>query len=760
MGRISRRAGPRPWRRSLREAALALAASLIVAIAAASAGTASVGTASVGTASAGTTPAAARTATARTQAAISSGTSLWPRFSAPRSVIVANTAGMSGADLLTAVTLEGVYNGEQHPSRLYLIQRPEDRFWLTQLPESIRQRTLTPSGGQTQLEALLREFKGDIRGAVVTDPSNADTGNLATTLAGIDHAVVIDPGQESLVESLGIPVLYSFDTPVFSGDDPARTYEWGVANLLPKTSRKLLVMLSGTEYGDIRDYSVATGAFIFWLTSTNSSQEPVMNTILTRTPPNTPVMGYVPDENPDVADISASGHFLNASDKLTNESFWASIPSPPWLRARTGAAPLAARPGTVYVAFLASDGDNAQYMQQRMAELWNGPDLGALPMGWTVAPGTVDFDPTMLRYYTGRLPADEELDAGPSGIGYTSQLTGPDLTRFGQLTGQILARDGLRASDSYEPPLDQPQYARAAGPPLAAIAQNVPLLGQRIGGTYLFGQTSGYVGTSKDLFCTAYQQDETARPDRPLFLEPLYPAPDMTLPGLLEAAQSLAAAARKEGLRVVFTTPTELELTMERYDAGQEAGLPAANVQSMTGAQVLARPPAGALYPTGTVRVTGPNLVTNPSGASGTRGWGADGGTLNATAYQGRPALKWTSDVTTGQSWVYYDPAVTDGGTYTFSLRAAGEGQVYLDVYNGTADFTTLPARLTPRYRTFTWTETIGPSAPPSASGFAQAGGNASAAGYAPSIQLRESGAGPVTAYISGASVAASTPAC
>ena len=117
---------------------------------------------------------------------------------------------------------------------------------------------------------------------------------------------------------------------------------------------------------------------------------------------------------------------------------------------------------------------------------------------------------------------------------------------------------------------------------------------------------------------------------------------------------------------------------------------------------------------------------------------------MTATSYQGQPALKWTSDVTTGQSWVYDDPALTPGGTYTFSLRAAGQGQVYLDVYNGTSDFTTLPARLTSRYQTFTWTETI-PSTPLK---------------YAPSIQLRESGAGPVTAYISGASVAASTPAC
>jgi hypothetical protein len=112
----------------------------------------------------------------------------------------------------------------------------------------------------------------------------------------------------------------------------------------------------------------------------------------------------------------------------------------------------------------------------------------------------------------------------------------------------------------------------------------------------------------------------------------------------------------------VFTTPTELALTVKRYYAGQERGLPAASVQSMTGAQVLAEPLVSPSFPASPAQASGPNLVANPSGAAGTAGWYTAGGNLTATTYQGQPALQWTSDVTSGQSWVHTYPCSSATG--------------------------------------------------------------------------------------------------
>lgn len=673
--------------------------------------------------------------------------SLFPRFSAPRDMLVANATGLSAEDLLTTTTLQGVFNAAQQPGRLYLIQNSEDQFWLSQLPHGIRQVTITPPSGQTLVQALLEQFRPFISGAIVTDPSNTDTVNLATTLAGIDHAVVIAPDQESLAASLGIPVLYSFDTAAFTADTPAQTYQWAVTNLLPQATTKLEVVISGTSAGAIRDYAVATKAFVYWLTSTNSAELPVLNTIIEHDPVNTPVLGYVPNENPDVANLSSQGYFLNGTQTVDNESVWASLPSPTLLRQRTQPAPLAARPGTVYVAFLISDGDNIDYDQQTLPVMWQDQDLGTVPAGWTVAPAMVDLAPPLLEYFYRHLPADSELDAGPSGIGYTSQETGADMTQFSELTRELLAQVGEHTVDTYEPAASLSQYAQDGSP--ASVSKNGPLTYEQAGKTVIFGQTSGYINSIEPLFCTVDQQASSQQAGgAPVFLEPLVNGFIYSPTDLLQVAQSLAQAAQAEGINLVFTTPTELALTMQRYYAGQQAGLPAANVQSQTGAQVLAQPSAGTPFPTAPVQITGPNLVTNPSGASGTTGWTAAGGTVTATTYQGAPALQWTSDVTSGQSWIHYYPDVTDGDTYTFSADVAGSGQLFIDVYNGSSDEQTLAVNLTSAYQKITWTDTIPASAP---------GGQT---GNAPQLQIREVGAGPVTAYIASASVAQSTAPC
>lgn len=381
---------------------------------------------------------------------------LFPRFSAPRTVLVADATGLSREDLLTATTLEGVYNRGQRPSRLYLTQNSEDHFWLSQLPQGIRQVTVPAPASGGLLRELLRRFRPSIKGAIVTDPSNSDTVNLATTLAGIDHAIVISPDQESLAASLGIPVLYSFDTAAFTADTPVQTYEWAVQNLLPQTTDKLEVVMSGSNDGAIRDYAVATGAFVYWLTTDQPAEVPVLDTIIKHDPANTPVLGYVPDENKDVAHLSSLGYFLNGTQAVDNETVWASLPSPQSLRQKTQPAPLAAKPGTVYVALLISDGDNIDYDQQRLPALWQGGDLGTVPAGWTIAPPMVDLAPTLLEYFYRHLPRNSELDAGPSGIGYTSQETGADMTQFAALTREVMARDNLhrghvRAGDQPQP---------------------------------------------------------------------------------------------------------------------------------------------------------------------------------------------------------------------------------------------------------------------------------------------------------------------
>ena len=683
-------------------------------------------------------------------ASTGSKSSLWPKFSTPQVIYTVDVQNLNAADLLTATTLQGVYNGQNRPSRLYLISQSDDTTWLSQIPSTIHVKQLDSTGNV--LQKLLARFKPFIHGAVETNASNVDTNNLATTMAGLDRAVVISPSQESLVSGLGIKVLYSFNTAEFTADNNVQTYQWGIDNLLPKSSTRLLVMLPGGMPNHIRDYAAATGAFMFYLTSTDAAQKTVMDTILAHTPANTPIMGYIPNEGPDVADLSSLGHFLNASDFLNNETVWASMPSPTALKESTEPAPIKAQPNTVYVAFEVSDGDNAQYMQHRMRDLWQDPNLGAIPEGWTVAPATVEFAPSLLSYYNKRLPKNSELVAGPSGIGYSTQMSGSDLANFAQLTAQALHRVDIKTVDDWESLGNLQTYAQASKVP--SISVNAPLAEQQIGDTTVMGQTSGYIPSPQQEFCTVIQQSAGKQAQQPLFLEPLVDGWNLDPTDVLHIAQQLALAGQKAGVHYVFTTPTELALTMRRYYADQEAGLPSGNAQSVSGEQALKKTIVSPPYSSGPVTVTGSNLVTNPSGANGTDGWTTAGpdrsgdATLTAATYQGGPALHWTDTTTTLQDWIHFYPAVQNGHTYTFSADLAGSGQVFIDVWTGGGDLQTIPVNLTSAYQTLTWTATIPSDAPTGQTG------------QAPQIQIRESAIGPVDTYIRNASVAESTSPC
>lgn len=667
-------------------------------------------------------------------------TALWPQFSTPNTIFEVDAQGLSNDDLVTATTLQGIYNAAQKSTRLYLNWRAEDDFWITQVPPSVHVIELPPPGNQDLVQWLLQRFHSVIKGAIVTNPSNPDTVNLATTMAGLDDAVVIDPDQESMVAALGINVLFSFDTSDFSSLDAAETYQWGVDNLLPQTSTKILTMLPGTHGGD-RDYAVATKAFVFYLTSTDAAQEAVFGTILAHTSANTPIMGYIPNENPDVAYLSSQGHFLNPSDDFSNGTIWASMPVPPMLREATEPAPIYAQPGTVYVAFLVTDGDNAQYMEHQMTEVWQMPDLGSVPEGWMAAPGTIEFAPTLLEYFNDNLPANSELDAGGAGIGYASMMSGSDLSTFAQLTKEIMQSTDMKTVYMTEPPAYLDAFAGIYD--LPGITTRDPMLETQVGNTVAFGQSSGYIATAQGLFCSLQQQSATMQSGQPLFLEPEVDAWTLTPTDVLHVAQQLAIAGQSSGIHYVFTTPTELALTMQSYYANQEAGLPTSNAQSMTGGEVLAEHLVSPSFPTGPVQVTGPNLVTNPSGASGTAGWTTSGGSgVSATTYLGEPALHWTSSNMTAETWVHFNTTTPQiGQTYTFSVDVAGSGQVFMDVFSG-GDTTTLPISLTDSYQHLTWTITVPSNATFSA------------------LQVRDSGAGPVSVYLKNASIAASTSPC
>ena len=667
---------------------------------------------------------------------------LWPKLSPFQTLVVAHLTGATSDQQLAATTLEGAYNQLQGTNRLYVVQSADDQTWLTDhVLHGVHWSLLKSQGGMGatgQLNALLADYGADIKGAIVTNSSDPDTINLATTMAGVDDAMVADPSQLPLLQQYGIPVIYSFADQSFATSTAA--YQWEYTNLFSQTNPADLVMLNPADYGSLRDYIIATKSFVFYLTSTDSTEEPLMNQIISARPAGTPILGYIADEGPDVADLSSLGDFLNASDFVDNGSDWAAVPSLGRLT-QPQPQPVHAQSNTVYVAFLVSDGDNEQYDEHQMFDVWSaGTDLGAVPEGWTTAPGMIDYAPSLLSWFYQHLPADSELLPGPSGVGYATQLTGTDLQHFARLSGGFMRKDSMSTTDFWQTPSEVAAYARASQVP--SISVDAPMAYLQEGKTAVVGQTSGYIDPPSTLLSTIEQDVLAAPTTKPVFLEPLADGWAVTPQDVLAIGQALATWGKTAGKKFVFTTPSELALTEEAHRQGTGSSLPQLNAQAVSGAALLKLPPAGQLQGFTQPTPSGPNLVSNPSGQDGTTGWTYTAGTLAAGTYQGGPDLNWSVPTTeSGDQWVHVYPAVTDGDTYQFSVQVAGSGQVYLDVYDGTEDLQSVAVDLTPQYQTLTWTAAIPSDAP---------GGQS---GSAPQLQVREIGIKPVNVYIQDATV-------
>src|SRR5699024_9830975 len=80
----------------------------------------------------------------------------------------------------------------------------------------------------------------------------------------------------------------------------------------------------------------------------------------------------------------------------------------------------------IYVTFTIGEGDNLQYTQNHMRNLWNDTKRGEVPINWTSTPLLYETAPTILHYYQSTATENDLLIAGPSGAGYFSPYAWPD----------------------------------------------------------------------------------------------------------------------------------------------------------------------------------------------------------------------------------------------------------------------------------------------------------------------------------------------
>lgn len=492
-------------------------------------------------------------------------------------------------------------------------------------------------------------------------------------------------------------------------------------NLLANTTH-LVMSQHNAGNNNLRDYEVAGKMFVFDLTSDGaySEEKGLYQCILTEasscSPPNysathvTPILGYIDHETEDTKFMSdattGNGHFLNASDDYNNGSVWASMPQPSSL-SQPAPGGVKTTNGTVYVASALSDGDNTSFIEhQDVFRRTNNNFYGAVPMAFTIVPGMMNFGPTIYTDYFNFLAQSQEMMGGPSGVGYTRQINGSNISTFAGYTNQFMSASSLSTVTNWaDSQTDFNTYSTDLGEPhsLWGSCAGYGTLGSLP--TVTDGQCVGYESTAPAQVSgiESWVSSNYAGSGAPTFLEAVNSNFNIPPDDTMWVAQQLQLHG---GHPYVFLTPSELALTEQAYHNGTGGSLPTSNAQAVAGSTLTS--------------AFAQNVLYNAQGQSGNYGLSSTGWALGTTGhgeymfntiYQGGGANELVVPANAGVTCYAYEYLANGqlgGGTlvtgryYRFSVSVAGAGNAQMTIYDGSANNHSAIIPLTSSWQTIT----------------------------------------------------------
>jgi hypothetical protein len=377
---------------------------------------------------------------------------LIPAFQLPQHLDVYDIRTASHEVQLSVATLVGLINRPQ--PRIYLLGRDDDAFWLKEAFDSIPQ-TISSLANDAILKALLATYRSKLQGLIIYDPDFSDSINIATMLAGQQDAMIVSPEQAGELRQPPYELPLLADLRRYRWKSRIQAYRWAQQYLLKNANPRLIAGMNPDIAVAIRPFLVATRTFIYWLDPRNFLPNPwagwmselgLMRSILNALPPQVAHLGWFINEGTGVTLASKAAKLVFATDYMSNLEVWTSVQSSfpvakPTLEEQRSESPAA----KVYLSFTLSEGDNLQYIQERMLHLWRDPARGSLPIGWAISPALVEAAPGMAAYYAQTATAHDEFVAGPSGAGYMFPSRWPltELPAFLQRTGQWMQRMNL-----------------------------------------------------------------------------------------------------------------------------------------------------------------------------------------------------------------------------------------------------------------------------------------------------------------------------
>lgn len=233
-------------------------------------------------------------------------------------------------------------------------------------------------------------------------------------------------------------------------------------------------------FAQFRDFAVATKSFVSWLPPSGASGSQ-FSELLSKVEPGTVYAGWfandVSGEWSGVALCSSHAVEVVAADFYANATVLSGV------LAKTSAKPTKRRSlkpsHPVYLTLVIGEGDNIQYCQRRMREIWDDPGRGSVPMNWTISPLLADIGPALLNHYQRTATANDFFVCGPSGAGYAYPDTWPaeSLDVYTSMTGRYLKATGLDVVYGYSTPIEGQPHPRIPDRVLASHERYADLRG-------------------------------------------------------------------------------------------------------------------------------------------------------------------------------------------------------------------------------------------------------------------------------------------
>lgn len=384
-------------------------------------------------------------------------TGMFPKMPPATNVYVldAYTSNDSEDSKMTSLALQGLIN--QSSAEVYVCSRPYDLGQIEGNGKPFEKLKLL-EGDNGGLRALFSKYQGRVRQMFIYDPNKDWTWYLAVMCSAQQEGIpVTEAVKDQLISEFGwTGKIVDLRNQWANRID---AYDWALKYLMPGCSRRVVFTQSTVML--LTDYIVASKGFFFWLNFNNSDEQAEIKKIFSTKGYGlgTSLMGYA--NNGDAANEIANPYGIGyvVSDYYSNGSFWSSFPDKTYTQPRGKA--VKAEPGKVYALIIWSDGDNLQFDQNPLYELWQDPARGTIPVGTELAPALQELNTPLLNWYYARLTTNDELIAGPTGVQFidVNEFNDQLFPGWCKLAHDWCAGAGFHTGHNWDTPLPSMKYS-------------------------------------------------------------------------------------------------------------------------------------------------------------------------------------------------------------------------------------------------------------------------------------------------------------